>query len=223
MPGEQTSWLFRNSAQLAPNPSLLDALTRFFGLSKADQLLFSPAGIDRSRITLRDQSRDFAKYLRGKNLSCIMNRFQGNFEQDLDLCQGDTWSHFPDLYKLIAPCIFEAMVKALYGEGIFQVCPNFTDHYFEFYDCAPLLSKRLPRWLTPASHRAQRQIQKDVMAWGLWCQKMEQKVKDLDDIHLVEYEPLLGSLYIRRMRARQEALGLSEQGVACALLGYMFV
>src|SRR6478735_8700870 len=46
---------------------------------------------------------------------------------------------------------------------------------------------------------------------------------DNDGLRDIEYEPIWGTQYVRKMIQRHEALGLSNNGVAVVMLGYFFV
>lgn len=57
--------------------------------------------------------------------------------------------------------------------------------------------------------------------WRTWCSdNFDWDNQELCD---VEYEPIWGTQYVRKMVQRHQALGFSNNGVAVVMLGYFFV
>ncbi|EXK23632.1 hypothetical protein FOMG_19608 [Fusarium oxysporum f. sp. melonis 26406] len=83
------------------------------------------------------------------------------------------------------------------------------------------MSKGLPRWLVSSSYQARDEMHKSFDRWRTWCS--ENYNWDNDELRDVEYEPIWGTQYVRKMIQRHEALGLSNNGVAVVMLGYFFV
>ncbi|KAF4342255.1 Nacht and ankyrin domain protein [Fusarium beomiforme] len=236
MPGKQIEGLFRDSRGLLPTPSLADALSIFFGLSGKDLEVFNHNRIskyestvgfhtdhpDTSRRIMEHQKQDFAIYLQGKNLSLVMERFINNVESELSRVPriGDDWVNIPDLFSFVSGLIFRANLEALYGEKILQVCPNFCQDFWAFYEGFPYISQGLPRWLAPSSYKARDKMHENFDTWRTWCDdNFDWNNQDLCN---AEYEPVWGTQYIRRMVQRHKALGLSRSGVSAAMLGYLF-
>lgn len=130
---------------------------------------------------------------------------------------GTDWSAVPDLYESVASCIFRAEVRAIYGEGIFRVRPSFDSDFWAFYRCVPTIAKGLPWWLAPGSYGAQRRMQDNMMAWRSWCCSLSTQDSSSSE---AAYDDDTGTLYTRRMCPRHGKLGLTDRGVACALVGY---
>jgi hypothetical protein len=229
MPGEQVRYLFKTSTNLVPTPSLLDALTTFFGLPTQDAATlrqkpeFSSvtAPLDLSRQIMQQQRRDFAHYLQGPNLELIIKRFASNLLREFDLRRLDEsgWVHFRDLYGYMTSMIFRAEVEALYGEHIFQVCPTMNEDFWNFYESLPIIAKKAPKWLAPSSYAAQRKMQDNFSKWRIWCTMHSHPGMG----KYSEYEPLWGCRYVRAMVDRFDGLGFSPTGVATAMFGFLFV
>ncbi|RKK67112.1 hypothetical protein BFJ68_g18564, partial [Fusarium oxysporum] len=237
MPGKQIEGLFRRSSSLVPTPSLFDALTIFFGLSGHDIHIFNHDHIsayeasvgfytdhpDASRRIMEHQRRDFAQYLQGRNLVFVMERFKKNLASELSAASevGHDWGRIPDLFSFLSNLILRANVEALYGEHLLRICPTFCQDFWNFYKAFPNISKGQPRWLAPSSYQARDEMHKSFDRWHTWCR--ENYNWDNDELRDVEYEPIWGTQYVRKMIQRHEALGLSNNGVAVVMLGYFFV
>jgi hypothetical protein len=237
MPGKQIEGLFRRSSSLVPTPSLFDALTIFFGLSGPDIHIFNHDRIsayeasvgfytdhpDVSRRIMEHQRQDFAHYLQGRNLVFVMERFKKNLASELSAASevGHDWGRIPDLFSFLSNLILRANVEALYGEHLLRICPTFCQDFWNFYKAFPNISKGLPRWLVPSSYQARDEMHKSFDRWRTWCS--ENYNWDNDELRDVEYEPVWGTQYVRKMIQRHEALGLSNNGVAVVMLGYFFV
>ncbi|KAF4917555.1 25-hydroxycholesterol 7-alpha-hydroxylase [Colletotrichum viniferum] len=239
LPGEGTRALFRQSKEYVPVPGLFDALTVFFGLTAKDHAVFDHRHVTRfelhhseghrtnhvdpSRRIIEHQRRDFTSFLNGDSLKAIMKRFENNFCNELQgqLLDAPT-THIPDLYTFIRDSIFKAEVKALYGEMIFKICPSFCQDFWGFYDAFPVISRQLPRWLFPTKYQKRDKMLQNLHAWRIQC-KAKHDSSDEGYLDCGEYEPVWGTLYIRRMVQRHEKLGFSDEGIASALLGYLFV
>ncbi|EWY79321.1 hypothetical protein FOYG_17510 [Fusarium oxysporum NRRL 32931] len=237
MPGKQIEGLFRRSSSLVPTPSLFDALTIFFGLSGRDIHIFNHDRIsayeasvgfytdhpDVSRRIMEHQRRDFAHYLQGRNLVFVMERFKKNLASELSAASevGHDWGRIPDLFSFLSNLILRANVEALYGEHLLRICPTFCQDFWNFYKAFPNISKGLPRWLVPSSYQARDEMHKSFDRWRTWCS--ENYNWDNDGLRDIEYEPIWGTQYVRKMIQRHEALGLSNNGVAVVMLGYFFV
>ncbi|KAL7754861.1 hypothetical protein ACKLNR_015201 [Fusarium oxysporum f. sp. zingiberi] len=237
MPGKQIEGLFRRSSSLVPTPSLFDALTIFFGLSGRDIHIFNHDRIsayeasvgfytdhpDASRRIMEHQRRDFAHYLQGRNLVFVMERFKKNLASELSAASevGHDWGRIPDLFSFLSNLILRANVEALYGEHLLRICPSFCQDFWNFYKAFPNISQGLPRWFVPSSYQARDEMHKNFDRWRTWCN--ENYNWDNDELRDVEYEPIWGTQYVRKMIQRHEALGLSNNGVAVVMLGYFFV
>lgn len=237
MPGKQIEGLFRRSSSLVPTPSLFDALYTFFGLSGRDIDIFNHDSIsayessigfhtkhrDVSRRIMEHQRQDFAYYLHGRNLGFVMDRFKNNLISELSAaCEaGRDLGRVPDLFGFLSDLILRASVEALYGEHLLRICPTFCEDFWAFYKAFPIISKGLPRWYAPSSYHTRDKMHENIARWRAWCSNnFDWDNQDLCD---VEYEPIWGTLYVRKMAKRHEALGFSDNGVSVIMLGYLFV
>ncbi|RBR18959.1 uncharacterized protein FIESC28_05781 [Fusarium coffeatum] len=217
MPGKQIEGLFRNSHGLVPAPSLFYAMSVFFGLSGKDLDMFNHDRIskyeeqvdlttshpDPSRRIMEHQKQDFAFYLQKNNLESVMKRFVDNFESQLsqDPQIGNDWTYFPDLFNFMSDLIFKAHLEALYGQEILKLCPTFCQDFWTFYNMFPM--------------------HQNFDTWRTWCD--DNFDWNNEALHDSEYEPVWGTQYVRKMVQRHQDLGLSRNGVAAVMLGYLFV
>jgi hypothetical protein len=237
MPGKQIEGLFRRSSSLVPTPSLLDALSIFFGLSGCDVKAFSHGHIsayesniglyttdaDAFRRFMKHQRQDFADHLQGRNLVPVVERFKKNLASEISATTeiGQNWGLVPDLFTSLSNLILTANMEALYGEHLLKTCPTFLRDFWAFYKAFPNISKGLPRWMMPSSYRTRDEMLKSFSRWRTWCSaNFDWNNHELRD---VEYEPIWGTQYVRKMVQRHEALGLSENGVTVVILGYFFM
>ena len=236
MPGDQARALFKSSSNLVPIPSLLGALITFFGLPRIDRRIFKHDHIskfeagtglltrhgDPSRRIMEHQRKDFITFLHGTNLKRIMARHMANLVREISLVENvdKEWVIFPDLYRLVTAWIFRAQVQALYGTLLLQRFPSLFDDFCAFYEAFPVVSRRLPQWLSPSAYRAQKRMQENFRDWNKLRKGLSQRESDISD---VDYDPVCGSAYIQRMARRHEELGFSEEGIASVMFGYLFV
>ncbi|KAH8743866.1 cytochrome P450 [Diaporthe sp. PMI_573] len=237
VPGQQVRKLLQSSRQLVPCPSLEDALNIFFGLPSIDLHIFDHEVITRferstgietehsdpSRRIMAHQRRDFARYFQGQDLDAVVRRFLGNLTTNLQgslNCELKP-SEMCDVYTFLFSHIFRAEVCALYGETMFVACPSFCEDFMRFYDRFPIISMGLPTWLCPSVYTARRQMLKNFKDWYKICQdKSDLFINHQED---VAYEPVWGSICIKRMVQRHRKLGFSDDGIASVMLGYFFV
>lgn len=230
MPGDHVKTLFKKSNAL-PVPSLFDALL-LFGLPPVDHGIFdrswwcgpsklSDSDSDPSRQIMSLQRRDFSFYYQGNNLGLIMQRLSVNLRRELSEGCGDNgWTFMPDLYSFLLTATFRAIVEALYGEHILRVCPSLAQDFWQFYAAMPTIAKGFPEWLSPTAYKSRRNMIINFSNWRSWCAKhFDPKTVPVN----YEYEPIWGTLLVRRMVERYEELGFSNEGVSSALLGFLFV
>ncbi|OBS16344.1 hypothetical protein FPOA_12987 [Fusarium poae] len=237
MPGKQIEGLFRRSSSLVPTPSLLDALSIFFGLSGHDVKAFSHGHIsayesnigvyttdaDAFRCFMKHQRQDCADHLEGRNLVPVVERFKKNLASEISATTeiGQNWGVVPDLFTFLPNPILTANIEALYGEHRLKTCPNFLRDFWAFYKAFPNIAKGLPRWMMPSSFQTRDEMLKSFSRWRTWyAANFDWNNHELRD---VEYEPIWGTQYVRKMVQRHEALGLSDNGVTVVMLGYFFI
>lgn len=174
---------------------------------------------DPSRRIINHQRMDFGTYFQGPHLQSTSKRFLESLYCETGRQISLTRSFSPDLYDLLFPIIFHAEVRALYGDYIFKVCPQFCDDFGAFYQAFPALSMGLPAWLFPSCHRARARMIDNFKIW----RAIGKSLTDWRSLEDLEYEPVWGSKCIRRMVERHENLGFSDDGIASVMLGYLFV
>ncbi|KAL3962976.1 hypothetical protein ACCO45_004499, partial [Purpureocillium lilacinum] len=210
---------------------LFDALL-LFGLPPVDHGIFdrslwcgpsklSDSDSDPSRQIMSLQRRDFSFYYQGNNLGLIMQRLSVNLRRELSEGCGDNgWTFMPDLYSFLLTATFRAIVEALYGEHILRVCPSLAQDFWQFYAAMPTIAKGFPEWLSPTAYKSRRNMIINFSNWRSWCAKhFDPKTVPVN----YEYEPIWGTLLVRRMVERYQELGFSNEGVSSALLGFLFV
>lgn len=65
-----------------------------------------------------------------------------------------SWIELPDLTEFVRDEMFEATLRALAGNRIFEVTPTLLDDFWEFDRGMPDLFKGLPKWMAPKAHAA---------------------------------------------------------------------
>ncbi|KAF3020986.1 hypothetical protein E8E14_009806 [Neopestalotiopsis sp. 37M] len=65
-----------------------------------------------------------------------------------------SWTELPDLTEFVRDEMFEATLRALAGNRIFEVTPTLLDDFWEFDRGMPDLFKGLPKWMAPKAHGA---------------------------------------------------------------------
>lgn len=231
MPGKQVLFLFQNSRCVLPYPSVFDAMSTLFGLSQNDFHIFRAAITskegchihknDVSRSIMTNQRKDMVLYLTGSNLNLFMQRFTRRLVQRIRHESKDMWYFRPDLYRYMTRRIFLAEVEVLYGEDIFKVCPTLCEDFWSFYEAIPKLSKKFPTWLSPSSYATQKKMLDNFKRWQLSC--VAQSNEDDTGSDTMDTEPVWGTHYIRRMYERFKDLGFSEDGIASAMVGFLFL
>ncbi|KAH8742417.1 hypothetical protein F5883DRAFT_596571 [Diaporthe sp. PMI_573] len=153
----------------------------------------------------------------------MVERFLANLTSSIpkDARPGCQPTQIPDIYRFLSRHIFRAEVRALYGETVFAACPSFSKDFVRFYEAFPTIAEGLPRWLAPSSYRARDTMLSHFKAWRAVCRSRSDLYKD--QRRVCDYEPVWGSACIRNMVKRHEDLGFSDDSIASAMLGYLFV
>jgi hypothetical protein len=234
--GDLVTAMFKNSRDLNNKSVLLTALRDQFGMPDRD---LDPWRRDDSGIKAKPapgfedwaaekrpyftQHRDFHALLMGAPLDIMTANFVDNYTRQLDRLTevtSDEWTDIPDLYNFLRNEMFRAALRALCGDHIFEVCPDFTEEFWEFDEAMTQLLRRIPRWLAPKLHAARDTALNSVKRWHESARvnfdwEDEEQVK-------AEWEPFYGA---RLMRARQEmckSIGLSADGCASLDIGMLW-
>jgi hypothetical protein len=134
----------------------------------------------------------------------------------------DESEHFRhDLYHYMTRRLFLAEVAVIYGESIFETCPTICEDLWSFYEAIPVISRKLPVWMSPRSYASRRKLLNNCRRWQLSCASGSHEGKDAVDT--TGTDPVWGTQYIRRMYERFRDLGVSEGGIASSMMGFLFL
>ena len=225
--------LFKNSNVLTSKPGVMLAMNNLFRSPKHNQALYQNdnsgsmakplpgSNVEPNKRIFHLQHHNSTKYLTGANLNQMTERFISILATRLGKKDiGDEWIELPDLHRFMQIELGHATVKALCGEKIFEVDPDFVEHFWEYDSHAGTLLKGFPRWLTPAAYKALDVVHSSIMKWHALAR--ENASAELENEHL-DWEPYWGAKF---MRVRQNygtntgLLGLD--GVASEDLGLIF-
>ncbi|KAH8650012.1 cytochrome P450 [Xylariales sp. PMI_506] len=234
--GDVLTAMFKSSRDMNNKVVLLTALRDQFGMPERDLDIWrhDNSGIGSKpapgfeswapeRRAYFVQHRDLHTWLMGPALDVMTANFVDNYTHQLaGLTDFNTreWTSVPSLYHFLRTEMFSAALRALCGQHIFEVCPNFNQEFWEFDNALTYLLRRVPRWASPKSHAARDQALASIKRWHKsarehfdWTNK--------DSIN-AEWEPVYGA---RLMRARQEMFtgtGHTEDGSASLDLGMLW-
>jgi len=168
------------------------------------------------------QIRTAHKYLSGKHLQAINERFTNTLDRDLTaLDVGDEWVEYPDLYRFLQLTVTHSSIETVFGTKLLELNPTFVEDFWEFEINAPNLLHAKPRWLIPGAFRARDKLLKSIMKWHAYANSQF----DCSRIgpEEPEWEPNFGS---RLIRARQDGLlkmePMDAEARASEDLGLMF-
>lgn len=234
--GDILSSMFKSSREMNNKSVLLIALRDQFGMPERDLDIWrrddsgintKPAqgfeGWEPERRPYFSQHRDLHTLLMGIPLDVMTANFVDNYMRQLanktDISSRD-WMEIPDLYDFLRNEMFHAALRALCGEHIFGVCPNFVKEFWEFDSALTYLLRRVPRWLCPKSHAARDRALSSIKRWHKSA-RTHFDWNNEDSVN-AEWEPVYGA---RLMRARQEmfkGIGQSDDGSASLDLGMLW-
>ncbi|KAF5709867.1 nacht ankyrin [Fusarium globosum] len=203
MPGKQIEGLFRRSSSLVPTPSLFDALTVFFGLSSRDIHIFN-----HDRVSAYEASVGFCT-----DHPDVSRRMMEHQRRD--------FVHYLQGRNLVF--VMERFKKNLASE--LSAAPEVGHGYGRIPDLFSFLSNLILRSNVEALYGEHLLRICPTFCQDFWnfYKAFPNISKDNDELRDVEYEPIWGTQYVRKMIQRHEALGISDNGVAVVMLGYFFV
>lgn len=219
--------VFRRSGELTNGP-YRKFVSSLFGVPKDFQAFFAADNTGLSRNPLPDTNVKpehrvdylmhtfIVQFMTGKNLKSLARRFSANLEDRLQtiscVCESETHDN---LYDFVKVNMFHSSVAAMFGKGLFQVDPDFCDHFWRFEEGMPELAKGLPRLIYPKQYKA-----RDVCLETLrrWQSKLdEQRTRNLETLceqSTEDYDDFFGSAIVKRRHsafAKMEVMGLDAR------------
>lgn len=196
------SSLFRRSTELTNGP-YRKFVSSTFGVPKDFQRFFAADNTGLARTPLpgtyvKPEHRvDYLmhtfiiQFMTGKSLKSLASRFTENMEARLESINCINSSEPREsLYDFVKVNMFHSSVTAMFGKQLFEIDPNFCDHFWQFEEGMPELAKGLPRFIYPKQYKARDVCLEAVRKWQRSLDKQraadsdvayEQSKEDYDD------------------------------------------
>jgi len=224
---EHISSLFRRSSELTNGP-YRKFVSSTFGVPKHFQDLFAADNTGLSlnplpNTNVKPEHRvDYlmhsliVQFMTGTSLKSLARRFTENMETRLK-----GYSHIEggeardSLYDFVKVNMFHASVTAMFGKQLFEIDPDFCNHFWQFEQGMPELSKGLPRFLHSKQYGARDLCLETVRNWQ---QKLdEQRAADPDTalkLPREDYDDFFGSGIVKKRHAafaKMEVMGVDAR------------
>ncbi|KAI0198459.1 cytochrome P450 [Astrocystis sublimbata] len=117
------------------------------------------------------QHRTAARFLQGESLKQLGIRVIEHLSADLaksdqnDPIDSGEWVDVPDFYVWWTHRLFAAAITALCGPHLVSLNPGFVDHFWEYMESWPTISKFYPRLLAPKAYAARQRILDAIKRW----------------------------------------------------------
>ncbi|KAH8664724.1 cytochrome P450 [Xylariales sp. PMI_506] len=105
--------------------------------------------------------------LNGKGMATFLEKTTEFLVQSLQSKRQEysSWHELPDLSEFVRAQMFEATMRALCGNRIFEVTPNLLHDFWEFDLRMPDMFRGFPRWMAPKSHAARTKMVTNLRTW----------------------------------------------------------
>ncbi|ETS80252.1 hypothetical protein PFICI_07781 [Pestalotiopsis fici W106-1] len=134
-----------------------------------------------------------------------------------------SWTELPDLTEFVRNEMFEATLRALCGERIFEVTPTLLDDFWAFDLGMPDLFKGLPKWMAPKAHAARTRMAAIIKNWHLdpvTAEKYDEYIAHPDRIP--DWDPILGHRMMITHYKMHVDYGFSLDGRVAGELGLIW-
>ena len=148
--------------------------------------------------------------LSGAHLDALTMRYQRFLTEAMAtesmLGQGDSWTELPDLNSFVEKRVFEAAVQSMFGTYMLSLNPTLADDFWAFNRAIGTLFMGLPRWLSPAAHRARDKMLRNIEKW----QRHGEEHSERDKLGDIDWEPYYGSQFIRERQRLLDKRGILD-------------
>lgn len=152
------------------------------------------------------------QYMTGKSLRSLARRFAADMETRLrDTVGSDGGEVYESLYDFVKVNVFHSSVTAMFGKQLFNVDPEFCDHFWTFEEGMPELAKGLPRLIYPKQYKARDVCLETIQKWQRRLD--ERRGSGSDSAHALleeDYDDFFGSGIIKKRHAafaKMEVMG----------------
>ncbi|KAI0163977.1 cytochrome P450 [Xylariaceae sp. FL1272] len=117
------------------------------------------------------QHRTASRFLQGESLKQLGVRVVQHLSADLaksdpdDPIDSGEWAEVPDFYVWWTRRLFAAAITALCGPYLVSLNPGFVDHFWEYMESWPTISKFYPRLVAPKAYAARQRILDAIKRW----------------------------------------------------------
>lgn len=173
---------------------------------------------------LHKAHHQFGKELTGTSLTELSRQFVRSFASQIKRKSeeiADGWVELPDIFKFVRDESFTATTKALCGEHILRLSPEFASNFWKFDAWLQLLLKRVPRLFIPKAYAIRDKCQEQIAIWHAFADKhvdcYDESIRD------VLWEPYYGHRLMRERAKMYIATNkFSDVGRAASDLGMIW-
>ncbi|KAK4098669.1 cytochrome P450 [Parathielavia hyrcaniae] len=233
--GEPAQAMFRHARDLSMKPIIIVAMRDQFGMKPADVAVYERDGsgdtakpldgwehMNPAHRVFYHQHHDLNAHLSGAALDALMTRFKTNYTSQLATTDqvGEQWTELPDMYAFLRDHMFRASCRAMLGERLLELCPDFSRDFWEFDKHLLTYLRRTPRWMAARAYAARDQVLASLKEWYTHARSQ----LDYRDPALagVDYEPIWGARLIRTRAEKFDKAGFSLDGCVSMDLGFLW-
>lgn len=141
------------------------------------------------------------EFMSGPSLKPLAKRFAENMGKQLMRYHSKDTDH-ENLYDFIKMNMFHVSAVGIFGTELFEIDPEFSEHFWDFEKGVPELAKGFPRFFYPKKYRARDICLKTMRAWHKRLD--EYRAADPDraaNLSLQEYDDILGCRIVKKRHA----------------------
>lgn len=152
----------------------------------------------------------------GPAVNQLTNGFIKNFIIELNK-EPKGHSFTVPLWDYVKKVMFVGTTTALAGQEIFKVNPDLIKTYWDYDESFLLIALGLPKLIYPKGRARRDRLLESAKRWlDSAYAKFDERDKDS------EWEPLFGSAYMRNMLSDMKKVGVSNHGLAAAILSIIW-
>lgn len=164
-------------------------------------------------------------HLNGKGMAVLLEKTLEFLVRSLETKREEysSWTELPDLSQFVRKEMFEATLRALCGNRIFEVTPTLLHDFWEFDLGMPDLFKGLPRWMAPKAHASRAKMAANIKKWHqepLTAERYDKYLANPESIP--DWDPILGHRLMTTHYTMQAEYGFSLDGRVSGELGLMW-
>lgn len=202
-------------------------MIKAMGLSTEDDVkAYGKLGEGKTRVG-PGAGAEMSKYNHDVNMECLMNQNAVNiltetflrvFREELSKEDAEWQEKEVPLYEFLREKMFAASTTALFGKEVFERYPDLVKYYWDFDNGVLARLFGVPKWIMPHAYTACDAL---IDRWEDWIKIRREKYGD-EPGEAAEWDESWGAQISRKRFRMYRHFDLSDRGMACFDLGFMF-